>query len=137
MQPIDNFTKANLPEDLFFVRKPEKSQGRVVIPDEIASLIACRRGDIILLSARNPMTNASVSFMQTIAMEDNKLTMPKAARDAIGVKPLPGSPGWNSGYEYPGIEFHIKALYRAPPGHKRPGRPRGAIVREPNTYVEE
>ena len=137
MQPIDNFTKANLPEDLFFVRKPEISQGRVVIPSEIASLIACRRGDIILLSARNPMTNASVSFMQTISMEDNKLTMPKAARDAIGIEPLPGQPGFNSGYEYPGIEFHIRALYRAPKQHRIAGRPRGAIVREPNTYVEE
>ncbi len=137
MQPIDQFTKADLPGDLYFVRKPESSQGRVVIPFEIASLINCRAGDIVLLTARHPQTNASVTFLQTITMETNKLTMPKAARDAIGIEPLPGSPGWNSGYEYPGIEFHIKALYRAPPGYKRPGRPRGSIVTEEKPYHGE
>ena len=137
MQPIKDFSKADLPEDLFFVRKPERSQGRVVIPDDIATLIGCRRGDVILLTARNPMNDTSVTFLQTITLADNKLTMPKAARDAIDIELLPNTTGGKTKYEYPGIEFHIRSLYKAPKNRKSTGRPRGTIIRQPKTYNEE
>jgi len=137
MMPIKDFKKADLPKDLFFVRKPERSQGRVTIPNEIVSAIDCKIGDMIVVSARNVRTDATVTFTQQLKMTGGKFTMGKAARDAIGVEPLPGSPGWNSGYEYPGVEFHIIALYHAPENYESTGRPRATILSEPNTYNEE
>lgn len=146
MKPLKDFTKVELPEDLFFVRRPERSQGRIVIPGDIATLIGCKRGDVILLTARNPANGESVSFLQTITMADNKLTMPKAARDAIGIEPASrDTDGWTRyetpgvKFQYPGIEFHIRGLYKATGGHE-PGDKvhEGAHeVTEPKTYHEE
>ncbi|MFA7121291.1 MAG: hypothetical protein WC277_07400 [Bacilli bacterium] len=137
MMPIKYFKKADLPKDLFFVRKPERSQGRVTIPNEIVSAIDCKIGDMIVVSARNVRTDATVTFTQQLKMTGGKFTMGKASREAIDIKPLPGQPGFNSGYEYPGVEFHIIALYHAPENYKPTGRPRATILSEPNTYNEE
>ena len=137
MMPIKDFKKADLPKDLFFVRKPERSQGRVTIPNVIVSAIDCKIGDMIVVSARNVRTGATVTFTQQLKMTGGKFTMGKASREAIDIKPLPGQPGFNSGYEYPGVEFHIIALYHAPENYKPTGRPRATILSEPNTYNEE
>ncbi len=120
MQPINSFEKVELPDDLFFVRKPERSQGRLVIPSDIAKLIGCSIGDAITLTARNPETDVSVTFTQTFIMGDNKITMPKAARDAIGLPHMDTKLGITGGWEYANVEFHIKALYRAPKSHPEP-----------------
>lgn len=138
MMPIKDFKKADLPKDLFFVRKPERSQGRVAIPNEIASVIGCKIGDMIVVSARNVQTGATVTFMQRLKMTGGKLTMGKAAREAIDIEPSPTlKRELLQKFEYPGVEFHIIALYNAPENYESTGRPRATILSEPNTYNEE
>jgi bifunctional DNA-binding transcriptional regulator/antitoxin component of YhaV-PrlF toxin-antitoxin module len=133
MQPIDDYTKADLPDDVYFVRRPDRNLGRVVIPEDIARLIGCSVGDVVVLTARHCGTGATVTFMQTFVMADNRVTMPVAARDAIGLTLVeaeegPGCSGSCSKSEYPGVEFHIRGLYRAPKPNQVRGRPRGVVI---------
>ena len=121
MKPVERFTPAEIPADLYFVRKPERSQGRVTIPAEIVRLLGIKTGDIIIVSARNPVTDATVAFTSALTLGNGTFTMPKSVREAIGV--VPGEDG-----EYQNVEFRLKALHRAPDGYQLFGRPRTKIV---------